>query len=158
MHLSRALELISVQINCFSCILVTGISLCLSGLLGGRRGDVCSYSVSQMAFFSSSSAKTGPVYPRRQEDGLRVIACYYYNYLFFFSLWALFNSSDSRTSTAERAIFTVSRARTLGASILQGKLSTRCSIRYQLRPEVSTWLTHTDETGTRTWQSRSSGS
>lgn len=40
-HLSRALELISVQINCFSCILVTGISLCLCGLLGGRRGDVC---------------------------------------------------------------------------------------------------------------------
>ncbi len=39
-HLSRALELISVQINCFSCILVTGISLRLSGLLGGRRGDV----------------------------------------------------------------------------------------------------------------------
>lgn len=40
MHLSRALELISVQINCFSCILVTGISLRLCGLLGGRRGDV----------------------------------------------------------------------------------------------------------------------
>lgn len=40
-HLSKALELISVQINCFSCILVTGISLYLSGLLGGRRGDVC---------------------------------------------------------------------------------------------------------------------
>lgn len=40
-HLSRALELISVQINCFSCILVTGISLCLCGLLGGSRGDAC---------------------------------------------------------------------------------------------------------------------
>lgn len=40
-HLSRALELISVQINCFSCILVTGISLCLCGLLGGRRGEAC---------------------------------------------------------------------------------------------------------------------
>lgn len=66
-HLSRALELISVQINCFSCILVTGISLRLCGLLGGRRGDVCecvycastsvSYTFSSVARRTACSAK-----------------------------------------------------------------------------------------------------
>lgn len=102
--------------------------------------------------------KMGPVYPRGQEDGLRVIACYYYNYLFIFPLCGpcLIHQIPELPQPSEPS--SPPRACTLGASILQGKLSTRCSISYQLRLEVSTWLTHTDETGTRTWQSPSSGS
>lgn len=134
-HLSQALELISVQINCFSCILVTGISLYLSDVLGGRRGDVC---VSVLDTFSCSEEETRPVCVRGQEDSrvsLRVFSFRSYTV-------QLIKKLHSWLCHFHLFIFSLLRTHTRRVSILQGKLSTRCSISYQLSLEISTWRAH----------------
>lgn len=146
-HLSRALELISVQINCFSCILVTGISPCLRDLLGGREGGRC-VSMCPRAEDQVSGLPTWEV--PTPSDRWRRLSSSLGPYASDQNLRLVSKSPPSCNHRLHR--LSCYRTHTHTHTILQGKPSTCRSISYQLSLETSTWLTHSDVAGTRRWR------